>query len=807
MTHIRAQVHQNLVAFVKYLRTVPLLRYAGASMVIGSMSFAMLYILPLVNRDRLLLRAVYQVDVQGMSYEGDLRSQTEESHSRLLRLLANPGEESDTIELIDAIRKQDLEINLTNGRVILLSVSSGFWQQFATAWEQYTEVRDDQIALVLSGHAPLARTLERTKAEPAFRRVQTAIELARSEFQLDIATGLQQSTQQLNRAIEYLLAILVGTIASVLSLVWIDWNRVRIQGRLRSAKHQLLVSEDRFRQAFESAAVGMTIINLDFTILSLNQAAAQILAYDVAELIGQPIDIFMSPESSSEYRARLTGLNHEPGAVYQNELSVLCKDGRRVWVRNSVAVLPSAAGDHHFFSISEEITQEKEALERLVFLASSDPVTNLPNLYSFEQELASACHPDRTHLGALTLILVQADGFDFIKQAFGRTVAEEVLTEIGTRLAHIRNPNEFIARIDSDIFACLVQSNDFKFEATVRAEELRHAFREVSEQGKHQVPLAANIGIAFSNGTQPEPSTLLKFARAAMNEARSHGGDSIHIADPALEMRAAERHRIETALFKGLRSEELSTVFQPEFNIATGQLLRFEALSRWTSAELGLIPPESFIPIAELSGLISEIGNRVLVDSIRIAGAWVASGFQIGVSVNISPLQFMRPDFTESIRKLLSGSGFPPHLLELEITEGVFIRDLNHASSRILELQQLGVSVVLDDFGSGYSSLGYLRRMPIDAVKLDRSFLSAMHQGSVLDKASVSMLKSVLDIASALDLRVVIEGVETESQLDILRSLGCLEAQGFLLGRPESAELATQRVLRSPNALLNPSVA
>ena len=255
-----------------------------------------------------------------------------------------------------------------------------------------------------------------------------------------------------------------------------------------------------------------------------------------------------------------------------------------------------------------------------------------------------------------------------------------------------------------------------------------------------------------------------------------------------------QRHQIELALLNGLREDEFRVVFQPQFQVATGQLVRFEALCRWDSKELGRIPPDRFIPIAEQTGLIMEIGRRILHEALNQAKNWTNAGRRIGVAVNISPMQFMRPDFTNLIAEVLTQTQFPPELLELEITEGIFIRDLNLAVARIRELQRLGLSIALDDFGTGYSSLSYLQKMPIDAVKLDRSFVSDL----TTDPATVSMVRSVLAMAEALHLRVVTEGVETEQQLEILRALGCDEAQGYLLGRPESAEMALQRVIDSP---------
>ncbi|HEY9126665.1 MAG TPA: EAL domain-containing protein, partial [Acidobacteriaceae bacterium] len=193
---------------------------------------------------------------------------------------------------------------------------------------------------------------------------------------------------------------------------------------------------------------------------------------------------------------------------------------------------------------------------------------------------------------------------------------------------------------------------------------------------------------------------------------------------------------------------------------------------------------------------MNEIGRRVMMDALRQARRWTDAGRKIGISVNISPVQFMRPDFTGLLSEALSMTGFPPALLELEITEGIFIRDLNLAVARIRDLKRLGVTVALDDFGTGYSSLSYLQRMPIDAVKLDRSFVSELTS----DESTLSMMRSVLAMAHALGLRVVTEGVESRAQLEILRELGCDEAQGYLLGRPEDADVAYQRVMDSPRA-------
>ena len=589
-------------------------------------------------------------------------------------------------------------------------------------------------------------------------------------------------------------------------LVWTDWKRIRAEKQLKRATSDLRASEARFLQAYESAAIGMGIFKLDGTVVSVNAKGAEILGCEPKDLIGTKVKNFMAPEHVDDHLHRLASVPRSSENSYQAERRILRKDGREAWVRNSVTLLKPEGQEPYYFSMSEEITQQRVANDRLAYLANYDPVTNLPNRRFFEEELAAALDSGPGRTSGVALLYLEIDSFDFLKGTFSRTVADEMLSDVGSALADFRQQGETIARLDDHIFGVLMAAAPYDEATLRRAGELRKLFHGASETGRHQIPLSASIGVAYSDGEVGEDAvarstgsgsktdSLMKFARAAMLEARSRGGDSIYVADPGLQGRAAERHQIELALIRGLRRDEFRVVFQPQFEVETGKLVRFEALCRWESAELGPIPPDRFIPIAEQTGLIMEIGRRIMHEALRQAKNWIDSGRQIGVAVNISPMQFMRPDFTHSVTELLTKLDFPPALLELEITEGIFIRDLNLAVARIRELQRMGLSIALDDFGTGYSSLSYLQRMPINAVKLDRSFVSDL----TTDAATVSMVRSVLAMAEALKLRVITEGVETQQQLDILKALGCDEAQGYLLGRPESAELTLQRVLKSP---------
>jgi PAS domain S-box-containing protein/diguanylate cyclase (GGDEF)-like protein len=691
--------------------------------------------------------------------------------------------------------------------------------KFHQSWLAYLSVRDRELAR--SGNAA-----DSGLEQSSFDQADQAAQNWEGAFLAVSANRIAEVSRTLKGSLQDWLTVMVVKIVVLFLLLWIDWRRVKAEKRLLCATRELRTSQDRLRMAYDSSAVGMGIISLEGEILSTNAVAAKILGYEQDELIGRRVSDFISPEFEAALHLDLSSLVSGETSSYTAERQFLRKDGTPIWVRNNVTCMPVSEGNQHCFFTCEEITHQKLANDRLTYLANYDPVTNLPNRHSFEEQLAEALQDTRPPADGVALLYLEIDSFDFLKGTFGRNVADEVLSELAVNLTAFREEGEVVGRLDDHVFGILMRAAPYDPATMHRATQLRDMFHRFGEAGKHRIPLSASIGVAYSEiagetvsvrpgreshvaaepGSVPSSRSLsqnqaalasealLKYARAAMLEARSRGGDAIFVADPALQQRAVQRHQIESALLQGLRQNEFRVVFQPQFEIATGNLVRFEALCRWNSAELGTVPPDRFIPIAEQTGLISEIGRRVMHDALREAMLWAGSGRQIGVAVNISPMQFMRPDFPQVVMEALANSGFPPALLELEITEGIFIRDLNLAVARIRELQRLGVSVALDDFGTGYSSLSYLQRMPIDAVKLDRSFVSDL----TTDPATVSMVRSVLAMAEALNLRVVTEGVETEEQLQILRSLGCDEAQGYLLGRPESAELALRRVMDSP---------
>lgn len=811
------------------LAAVSPFRYGLAAVIVVTVAYAVLSLFPLIRSNLHVLEVTHQSDGQGLQSAGQLKSELDIDRLDSIRLLLVQGDGEQTAKALQAMRAQDAEIERSATALARLDPSGNAQRdQFHRSWIAYQAARDKALAAAQpvsrNGQTPSRSSLSPAVAalesdEAAFAQATQAAEDWRKSFAAISAQHLAEVSRSMRRALFDWYVMTGAKILILILLMLTDWKRDRAEKQLEQATLELRATEERLHMAYDSSAVGMGIITLDGTILSVNDVAARILGYEREELVGNRVADFVAPEFRSAHLEHLQQLALKESSSYRSERRYICKDGSGVWIRNNVNCIRLKTGERQCFFTSEEITHQRQANDRLAYLANFDPVTNLPSRHSFEEQLAATLQRESTKGDCVALLYIEIDSFDFLKGTFGRNAADDVLSELAASLAKFQQEGELLGRLDDHVFAFIMRATPYD-EATVqRASELQEIFHHFSQSGKLRIPLSASIGIAYSepakartegarkpstspvenqssyrNGHDAASEALLKFARAAMLEARARGGDAIFVADPSLQERAAQRHQIESALLRGLHRDEFSVVFQPQFQVSTGNLVRFEALCRWNSAELGNVSPDRFIPIAEQTGLISEIGRRVMTDALHQAGMWTQSGRRIGVAVNISPMQFMRPDFTDVITDVLASSGFPPELLELEITEGIFIRDLNLAVVRIRELQRLGLSVALDDFGTGYSSLSYLQRMPIDAVKLDRSFVSDLTS----DAATVSMVRSVLSMAEALNLRVVSEGVETDAQLQILRSLGCDEAQGYLLGRPESAELALRRVFDGP---------
>lgn len=455
--------------------------------------------------------------------------------------------------------------------------------------------------------------------------------------------------------------------------------------------------------------------------------------------------------------------------------------------------------------LEEALQQQAHELEHQ---HSHDTLTTLPNRMLFIDRVYQAMTRAKHHNRFIAVMLVDIDNFKRINEAIGTTSADRLLTRIGKRLIafqdemsqeqHIDEGQTLTAyRFGGDEFAILV-SDLHKTEPVYRiAQQLQQRLTSRIDIHGNDVEVTTSIGIALYPGDAVDAQWLIKNAERAMHHARQQGRNYTQYYSEALNTTSTEQLVMENQLRMALGKDEFFLQYQPKISCQTGEISGFEALIRWDNREQGVIPPVQFIPLAEESGLITEIGKWVLTIACRQASAWLTAGHHgISVAVNLSARQFRQKELLQQVITILNESGLPPHHLELEITESTLMEDIDTATATLNSLHRLGIKLSIDDFGTGYSSLYYLKRFPIDKLKIDRQFVKDITTNS----NDAIMVRAILAMAHNMGLRVVAEGVETKEQLHMLQTLGCDEIQGYLTSRPVHAVVAGQQ-LQSDNLI------
>ena len=438
-------------------------------------------------------------------------------------------------------------------------------------------------------------------------------------------------------------------------------------------------------------------------------------------------------------------------------------------------VLVLATGRTRALSLVREKTRE------LSHLALHDPLTGLPNralvLDRAEQLLARTARQPGTVAGAL---FIDIDGFKHVNDNLGHAAGDRLLRITGERLQSAVREQDTVGRLGGDEFVVLVETTADDATADVLADRLTEALRQPVELGDAGKSFAITASIGVSIGQYATPDELLRDADLALYAAKAAGKDRYALYDAGMYEAAEGRLDLEADLGAAVDDDQLFLLYQPIFDLASQRVVGVEALVRWRHPQRGVVPPASFIPLAEESRLIVPIGRWVLEEACRQAAAWRTEGLQLGISVNVSAYQLSRREFAEDVQRALESSGIEPSSLTLEITETTLVRDVPAACERLEEVKALGVRVAIDDFGTGYASLSHLQQMPVDVLKIDRSFVAALNDGG----RSRELLAAILGVGQSLSLSVVAEGIEEHEQRATLEEMGCEMAQGFLLGHP-----------------------
>jgi diguanylate cyclase len=450
------------------------------------------------------------------------------------------------------------------------------------------------------------------------------------------------------------------------------------------------------------------------------------------------------------------------------------------------------------FAFKDDFVRAETHAETMQRLAHTDQLTNLANRLGIQNSLEETLNSislqaDQTDQ-TLSLIFLDLDGFKTINDTLGSSIGDEVLREVARRWQGFCRDRDSLGRWSGDQFVAILHDVAGQ-EATAIAHRLIGALTEPISIGEHRVQLTASAGISNFPEDGSNAHELIRHADSALSTIKRAGKNNVRRFTPAIEGEIEERQQLERDLRLALERHELELAYQPIVDLKSGQTIKAEALLRWRHPTRGMVSPATFIPIAESSGLIVPLGKWILHEACLQAKIWNQPGrHTIRIAVNISAVQLGHPDFLNMVAQTLAKTGLPAKLLELELTEGTVLRDINEVQRTLGELRELGISLAIDDFGTGYSSLSYLRDLPIQTIKIDRSFVKDLGTPRFGPQFALALIEAILSIARTLDLEVVAEGIEEESQLIVLRSLGCGSGQGYLFARPEPGQALEHRL-------------
>jgi diguanylate cyclase (GGDEF)-like protein len=477
------------------------------------------------------------------------------------------------------------------------------------------------------------------------------------------------------------------------------------------------------------------------------------------------------------YLAQLMVVRYAQGLLLRQEAQ-LVQNNQELDARVAARTMELAAANTQLL---DEVAERQRAEIRLDHLAHHDPLTGLPNRLLFAEHLHRSIGNAERHVRQIALLFIDLDRFKEVNDTMGHTVGDELLIEVGKRLSSHLRAGDLLARLGGDEFVCVMENLTHPNEASSVAEKLIERISMPIILRDHAIQISGSIGISLYPGDGVDTDNLLRAADTAMYQAKKIGRNTYHFYTPEMTQHARERVEMERHLRQAIVNNELEVYYQVKVAELDAPLpCGAEALVRWSNPELGAIPPGRFIPVAEETGFIVELGAWVLRTACQQAVHWQKQGITIPkISVNLSVRQLERADILQTVQSALEDSGWPAHALELEITESV-IMNADNAISALERLSALGVQLSVDDFGTGYSSLAYLKLLPIDTLKIDRSFVMGIGDS----RGDESIIRAVIGMAKSMHLTTIAEGVETPRQLEFLQREGCEQVQGYLFGKP-----------------------
>ncbi|GIX30187.1 MAG: hypothetical protein KatS3mg124_0659 [Porticoccaceae bacterium] len=570
-----------------------------------------------------------------------------------------------------------------------------------------------------------------------------------------------------------------------------------ISARL-SAERTRSEGQARFRRLFEDAPAGMALLAADGTLREVNAAFARLVGQAPEDLRGRPLSSLLHPEDAPRAAIRQRRTLARRGQGERLELRFLRRDGEVVWVLASLSALELENGSGGFLLQAMDITDRKRAEEHLEYLAHFDPLTGLANRSQLTERLRQMAAAAARHGTLLAVVFADLDNFKLVNDSLGHAAGDQLLRILGERLRSELRATDCAARLGGDEFVILLPDLTDETALQVVLERLRTLFSRPVQVGERELSVSASLGVSLCPTDGSDAEALLRYADAALYEAKAQGRNRIQRYRPELIQRTEESLLLDAALKEALERGEFHLHYQPITDLEGTRIQCIEALIRWRRDGREILPA-AFIPAAEQTGQIVAIGRWVLCTALRdLAELRRRGAAELAVSVNVSARQFRDDDLPATVASALADAGLEPECLRLEVTEQLFLDDSGHNLETIERLRALGVGLVIDDFGVGFASLGYLKLLGPRKVKIDRSFVRDL----LADGEDAAIVGAVIALCKNLGIQVVAEGVESEPQRRFLAERGCDFAQGFLFGRPMPlADLAARLGLASGDSL------
>ncbi len=634
---------------------------------------------------------------------------------------------------------------------------------------------------------------------PLHRIVKTAEEIASGDMGSRADVGSTDEVGQLARTFNVMLDRISATRTE---LEWLNKNlEQRVEERARElmqeimerrrAESALRSSEERYRMLFHRNLAGVYIASITGEVISCNDAFARLFGFEFVEefLEQRGVISYMNERHRDSVIRRLRLI----GAVFNEEVELRDRNDQAVWALENVRLIPGQDGaEPTLEGIALDITDRKRAEEEIAFRAYHDVLTALPNRALFIDRVGIALANAQRKKQRLAVMFLDLDDLKVVNDTLGHAVGDGLLKMVAARLTDTLRQGDTVARVGGDEFVVLLPEIEREVDAQRAAQKILRVIGKPFHFEADELHITASVGVSIAPRDGATAEELLRNADGAMYRAKQSGGNRVELyrrVGRGILGRTAQEEELREAMSR----DEFVVLFQPQVTIDRRELVGVEALVRWNHADRGMIEPAGFISVAEHTGLISILGEIVLRKACEQGMEWQRQGCTVPrIAVNVSPRQLYQRNFVGMIERVLAITGFDPHLLELELTESLAVQKSERSRALIQSLRKMGIAIAVDDFGTGQSSLTYLKQFPVDTVKIDRSFVIGVTRKS----SDQSIVSAVLLVANQLGLRTIAEGVETDAQCQFLKERGCHEIQGFLISRPLPASVLQQAFLQ-----------